>query len=112
MRYLQLGQRSVSHRTVPGIDDMIRENAVLLKNPDSTTSRPQASPVHESIRSFDTMPSRARSVEHIPGLLSQNRHRRVRPSNRITLARNGLDQRRFATAVRTENRHVLIGANA
>ena len=34
---------------------------MLLKKPDSTTSRPLASPVHDDIRSFDTMPSSERS---------------------------------------------------
>ena len=35
---------------------------MLLKKPDSTTSRPHASPVQVSIMSFETMPSWARSA--------------------------------------------------
>ena len=84
---------------------------VLLKKPDSTTSRPQASPEHRDIKSFDTIPSNERSSKISPALLPQDGHRRALLRQGIAFPRDGLDQGRLAAAVRTEDGHMFVAAD-
>lgn len=50
-------------------------------------------------------------VENIPVLLAQNSQAGLATDERITFARNRLDERRFAAAVRTKNRDMLSSLN-
>ena len=85
---------------------------MLLKNPESTTSRPVISRVQRAHQFVRNDSEQRAQLEDVPGFAPQNRQRRIGPRQRITLARDGLDQRRFAAAVRPQDRHVLARADA
>ena len=85
---------------------------VLLKNPESTTSRPVASVVQAPRRSGETMPSSDRNSK----IFQRSRPRidMEDPSrdNWIALASDGLDQCRFSTTIRSQDAHVLASLDA
>src|SRR4029077_13432594 len=64
---------------------------------------------HKIVR--DNAQQRAQ-LENIPAFLSQNRHRGTILGHGITLARDRLNQSGLATAIRPQNRHTLVAADA
>ena len=85
---------------------------MLLKNPESTISRPVISRVQRAHQFVRNDSQQRAQLEDVPGIAPQDGERRIGLRQRIAFARDGLDQRRFAAAVRPQDRDVLPGPNA
>jgi hypothetical protein len=112
MRNLQFSQRGVGEFDLVGIDRMIR--------PDCGAAE-KSGQYHIAADSFAG--DRKHQVvgddshvlaqfEDVPAFAAEQSHPRIFPSNGIAFARNRLDQRRLAAAVRPKNRDVLVGSDA
>ena len=83
---------------------------MLLKNPESTRSRPVISRVARRIKSFETMPSSVRSSKTFQD--SRPRMEIEEPGQRITFARDGLNECGLSAAVGAEDGDVFARADA
>src|SRR5581483_1942888 len=106
-RHLQLGQRGVRFFDQFRRDQVVWINVIAAEKSGEDDIAPYGftgAPGHKVVRHD---PEEWPQLKNVPELLSQNRDTGVRPCDRVTLARDGLDQRRLSASVGTENRNVL-----
>ena len=84
---------------------------MLPKKPESTNSRPVMSRVQEFIKSLLTTPMCVRRSKMFQLSWPRMRKEAAGIEQRVTLARDGFDQRRFAATVRAEYRDVFAGVD-
>jgi len=84
---------------------------VLLKKPDSTTSRPVASVVQMLADRRDDAQQRAQ-LKNVPALAAENRDGGVLARNRVAFPRGRLDQRGLAATIRTQDANMLTGVDS
>src|SRR6478736_4720298 len=90
---------------------MIRIYVVAAEESRQNNIAPQClphTPLHQIV---GNNPEQRTQVKDVPGFLPEDFHARIGANNRIAFARDGLDQRRFATTVRAENGNVFPAPN-